>query len=90
MDMNIQTLKSVKGGYKKEDVLAKIDAYTIIIVSVESGADPYSLQSQFYDADAIELRHEKTGFFGKNGFSEEDSDKYLAELREKAREALGL
>lgn len=90
-NMGMEVLKSVKGGYNKAAVLAKLDAYNAILFMAEDGsASPETLSAELEKAGALELTREKSGFFGKYGFSVEDTDAYLADLMAKIKQKAGL
>lgn len=82
-------LKSEKGGYNKNSVLTKIDAYNVLLLMAENGQlERDKLIAEFENAEKMELKREKSGFFGKSGFSVEDTDAYIARLEAEIKSML--
>ncbi len=86
--MGAEVLRSEKGGYIKEDVLAKLDSLNALLFAVESGMPRDKAISELEKINSVELRREKAGFFGKFGFSAADTDPYISELLKKITDAL--
>ena len=81
--MEFKVLKEEKGGYKKTDVLAKVEAYTVLLMRVQAGqADRVSALAELEAIRNIEIKREKSGFFGSMGFSVKDTEEYMATLEE--------
>ena len=80
-------LRAVKGGYNKKDVLTKIDAYMSLLLSVQSGMPQENALAELERIKQMPLTVEKEGFFAKTGFSQEDTDAYLAEMEDKITSA---
>jgi hypothetical protein len=78
MDMNTQVLRSIKGGYNKLAVITKLDSYNCLIMALEQRS--ISRNQAINELEKIRnmaLPTEKGGFFGKIGFSVEDTDSYM-------------
>jgi len=85
--MRNDILRIEKGGYSKTAVLTKIDALNALLMAADS-ADPNMIRPQLDKVNAIKLTREKGGLFGKQGFSVEDTDAYIAKLEEQLMEKL--
>lgn len=86
--MRMDILRSEKGGYSKTAVLTKIDALNALLMAAADGADPNVIRPQLDKVNAITLTREKGGLFGKQGFSVEDTDDYIAKLEQQLMEKL--
>jgi hypothetical protein len=87
--MRTDILRSVKGGYTKTSVLTKIDALNALRFMAEDGkVAPDKIRAELDRVSAIELVHEKAGFFGRYGFDTEDTDAYIAKLEAEIEEKL--
>ena len=73
-------LKEVKGGYNKEQVLRRIDALNMLLLSLENGMDKETAMKQLEAAKSMPLTNEKGGFFSKKGFSVTDCDSFFDSL----------
>ena len=85
--MRMDILRSEKGGYSKTAVLTKIDALNALLIAADS-ADPNVIRPQLDKVNAITLTREKGGLFGKQGFSVEDTDDYIAKLEQQLMEKM--
>lgn len=86
---DVRTFKTVKGGYNQADVLTKTEAYFLLIISAQNGeADRSVLLAELEKVQSMEIRREKTGFFGKNGFDSETVDAYMADMEKRLSELL--
>lgn len=84
--MDIGVLRNERGGYNKVSVLAKLDMYNNIILMLEDGRFPLSeIYSALEEAEAVELKREKGGLFGRTGFSVEDTDDYISALEDEIK-----
>lgn len=86
--MGNDVLRQEKGGYNKASVLAKLDAYNILLMMAEEGVSSSKLIPELEKARALPLDRVKSGFFGQYGFSTEDTDNYIADLEEKIAAAM--
>lgn len=87
--MRHEVLRGEKGGYNKTDVLTKLDTLNAVLMMLEQGGVPQEqLNAGLKAAEAVELRREKGGIFGKQGFSVKDTDDYIARLEEQIEEKL--
>ncbi|MCR4639759.1 hypothetical protein [Ruminococcus sp.] len=86
--MRYDVLKNVKGGYNKTDVLTKLDALNALLMMAEQGIDSSKILPELDRVRQLPLRQEKGGFFGKIGFSAEDTDAYIADLEKSITKAL--
>ncbi|SHM16224.1 hypothetical protein [Ruminococcus flavefaciens] len=73
--------KTALGGYNKDDVLAKIDAYTCLITAIDSAI----MSDAAINAELLKIRHmpmkkAKCLFLPASGFSIRDVDEYIREL----------
>lgn len=81
--MDFKVLKEEKGGYKKAEVLTKVEAYTMLLMKVQAGqADRITALAELETIGNMELTRESTGFFSSKGFSVQDTEEYLATLEE--------
>lgn len=81
--MEFKVLKEEKGGYSKEATLRKVDAYLMLLMKVKDGkADRVSTLAELESIRNIEIKREKSGFFGSMGFSVKDTEEYMATLEE--------
>lgn len=90
--MEAAVLRTVKGGYNKKEVLMKADAYTSLLLAVEQGSlTDAAINAELEKIRSMPLETAKGGLFGKgSGFSQEDTDKYLAGLEEEIMSRLML
>lgn len=87
--MGAGVLKSEKGGYSKTSVLTKIDALNALLYMTENeNIAPEKICAELEKVMALELKREKSGFFGSYGFSVEDTDEYIAKLEAQIEEKL--
>jgi len=86
--MRPEVLRSQKGGYNKNDVLTKIDALSALLMMAEEGVDSSRILPELEKVRQLLIRKEKDGFFGKMGFSVEDTDNYIADLEGQIAAAL--
>lgn len=86
--MRSEVLRSEKGGYNKTDVLTKIDALSALLMMAEEGVDSSKIMPELEKVRQRPIRKEKDGFFGKMGFSAEDTDNYIADLEGQIAAAL--
>lgn len=87
--MGFEGLKYEKGGYNKEAVLRKIDAYTALLVYVKQGRfDRESTLAELKTVRAMEITREPSGFFGRKGFSVKDTDDYLADVEKEINQLI--
>ncbi len=74
--MDIQVLRDAKKGYKKDDVMLKLDKLNLLYARAQEG--------KISKSDALERAQQiadtpiKTAFF--NGFNKEDTDNYISEI----------
>ncbi|MBO4492944.1 MAG: hypothetical protein J5724_01005 [Ruminococcus sp.] len=80
--MGFEVLRSVKGGYSKGSVIAKLDALNGLLLAVEEGMPREKALSELERIKQSAIRTEKGGFFGAFGFSVEDTDAYISDLVE--------
>ena len=89
MDMNAQVLRSVKGGYNKLAVITKLDSYNTLLAALEQGSlNRRQALDELEKIRYTELPKEKSGLFGKVGFSAEDTDAYLQNCEQMILEKL--
>lgn len=87
--MNNEVLRSVKGGYDKNAVVAKLENYGILMNMAEApDADASRIRAELDKLIQTQLPCVKGGLFGKIGFSVEDTDNYFSQLEEKIMSAL--
>ncbi|MBR4510249.1 MAG: hypothetical protein K6A79_05820 [Ruminococcus sp.] len=87
--MGAGVLKSEKGGYSKTSVLTKIDALNALLYMTENENIAHEkIRAELEKVMALELKREKSGFFGAYGFSVEDTDEYIAKLEAQIEEKL--
>lgn len=86
--MGTEVLRSVKGGYNKADVMSKLDRMNIVLMAVKDGMRREEAIAELESIKEQELRREKSGLFGKTGFSVEDTDAYLESLEQMILEAV--
>jgi len=86
--MRSEVLRSEKGGYNKTDVLTKIDTLSALLMMAEEGVDSSRILPELEKVRQRPMRKEKDGFFGKMGFSVEDTDNYIADLEGQIAAAL--
>jgi hypothetical protein len=80
MSMELDILRNQKGGYNKESFIAKLDAYNTLITAMQNGLPEDKAKAELELIHQQPLFREKGGFFGKVGFSVEDTDAYIADL----------
>lgn len=75
-------LRTVNGGYNKADVLSKIDAYTVLIMTIDENLmSDAAVNAELLRIREMPLRQNKKGMiFSKSGFSIEDTDAYFEKL----------
>jgi hypothetical protein len=78
--MGAEILRSVKGGYNKESFIKKLDAYNKLITDMQNGLPSDKARIELANIQQKPMKVEKTGFFGKEGYSIEDADAYIADL----------
>jgi hypothetical protein len=74
--MEMKVLRSEKKGYKKDDVMMKLDQLNVLIMGVQDGS--ISKADACNEAQLIAETPMKTAFF--DGFHKEDTDNYIREL----------
>ena len=85
----LTSLNLEKGGYNKTDALTKLDTLHAVLMIAESGnASREQLIEALKNAESVELRREKGGFFGKYGFSVSETDACIAEVTAKIKEKI--
>ncbi|MBO7473294.1 MAG: hypothetical protein J6U00_04705 [Ruminococcus sp.] len=78
--MGFEVLRTVKGGYSKASVIAKLDALNGLLLAVTEGMPREKALSELDRIKQTTLHTEKGGFFGTFGFSVEDTDTYISDL----------
>ena len=86
--MRNDILRQVKGGYNMTSVLTKLDAYNALLMMAEEGVSSSKITPELEKVRNLPLDRVKGGFFGKLGFSAEDTDKYIDDLERKISDAL--
>ena len=74
--MELQVLRNAKKGYKKDDVMLKLDQLNILYAKAQDGK--ISKSDALERAQQIAATPIKTAFF--QGFNKEDADNYISEL----------
>lgn len=77
--MEIQVLRESIKGYKKNEVMMKLDSLNMLLSEVQSGS--ISKEDALAKAQAIAGSPMSTALF--NGFNKEDTDSYIRELVDK-------
>lgn len=82
-------LRSEKGGYDKSQALMKIQAYNLLLMTIENGMSYNEAMNELERLRAMPINTVKSGgFFSKSGFSREDTDAYIAKLENQIIDAL--
>lgn len=82
-------LRSEKGGYDKSQALMKIQAYNLLLMTIENGMSYDEVMKELERLRAMPINTVKSGrFFSKTGFSREDTDTYIAKLENQIIDAL--
>lgn len=89
--MNEQVLRSTKGGYNKLAVITKLDSYNCLIMALEQKIiDRDHALEELEKIRNMAIPTEKVGFFGKIGFSVEDTDAYMEKCEQMILDSLRL
>ena len=88
MGMELDTIRNQKGGYNEEAFIAKLDAYNTLITAMQNGLPNDKAKAELELIHQQPLFREKGGFFGKVGFSVEDTDAYIADLEKGIAKAI--
>ena len=76
-------LRTEKGGYARNDVLAKVDAYNTLILAIdEMRLSDAAVNAELEKIRNMPLNKAKGFIFAGSGFSVEDTDNYIKELEE--------
>lgn len=70
-------LRSVKGGYKKMDVLTKLDAYMALMAKIQNGISPAEGKEELIKINQLPLNTEQEE---KEGFAKSDTELYFKEM----------
>ncbi|MBR6581757.1 MAG: hypothetical protein IKK66_10720 [Ruminococcus sp.] len=70
-------LRSVKGGYKKMDVLTKLDAYMALMAKIQNGITPAEGKEELLKIRQMPLETENEE---QEGFAKNDTDAYFNQM----------
>lgn len=70
-------LRSVKGGYKKMDVLTKLDAYMALMAKIQNGIAPAEGKEELLKIRQMPLETENEE---QEGFAKNDTDAYFNQM----------
>ena len=89
--MEKMILDSVLGGYDKRDVLAKTDAYNILLLLIEEGKPSDAvINAELERIRRMPVRKAKVLFLPASGFSIPQTEKYFSELEEEIKQKIML
>lgn len=76
---------SERGGYNKEDVLKKVEAYTAVLVMLhDNNMSLMRLNAELERIRSMPLRRLKVGFISTgSGYSVKQTDDYLSQMEDK-------
>lgn len=84
-------LKTERGGYEKKDVLAKIDAYNVLLMSIdEMKISDAAVNAELEKIRSMPMRKAKGLLFGGSGFSVKDTEDYLVSLEKQVLQKIML
>ena len=84
-------LKTEKGGYDKKDVLAKIDAYNVLLIALdEMRMSDAAVNAELEKIRSMPLRKAKGLIFAGSGFAVRDTEDYLVSLEKQVLQRIML
>ena len=89
--INEAILHDERGGYNKADVLAKTDAYNVLLIALdEMKMSVSAINAELEKIRSMPMRRTKGFILSAKGFSVKETDDYIANLEQEIRSKIML